>query len=48
MIKFIVVTIVASNVIAFGLSWIEYFVFQTPAFAWVQSHSILEKFSIFA
>ena len=32
-IKFIIVTIVASNIIAFGLSWIEYFVFQSPAFA---------------
>jgi len=38
-IKFIVVTIVASNIIAFGLSWIEYFVFQTPAFAFgIQYH----------
>lgn len=38
-IKFIVVTIVASNIIAFGLSWIEYFVFQNPAFAFgIQYH----------
>jgi len=38
-IKFIAVTIVASNIIAFGLSWIEYFVFRTPAFAFgIQYH----------
>ncbi|KAF9786856.1 DUF1751-domain-containing protein [Thelephora terrestris] len=38
-IKFIVVTIVASNIIAFGLSWIEYFVFQNPSFAFgIQYH----------
>jgi hypothetical protein len=42
-IKFIVVTIVASNIIAFGLSWIEYFVFQNPSFAWVPSHSTREE-----
>jgi len=37
--KFIVVTVVASNIIAFGLSWIEYFVFQNPAFAFgIQYH----------
>ncbi|KAF9654216.1 DUF1751-domain-containing protein [Thelephora ganbajun] len=38
-IKFIAVTIVISNIIAFGLSWIEYFVFQSPAFAFgIQYH----------
>ena len=42
-IKFIAVTIVASNIIAFGLSWIEYFVFQNPAFAWVQPCYVREK-----
>jgi len=42
-IKFIAVTIVVSNIIAFGLSWIEYFVFQSQAFACVLSHSMCEE-----
>ena len=42
-IKFIVVTIVASNIIAFGLSWIEYFVFRNPAFACVPSRYVYGK-----
>ena len=42
-IKFIVVTIVVSNVIAFGLSWIEYFVFQNPAFACVCPITCVER-----
>jgi hypothetical protein len=42
-IKFIAVTIVASNIIAFGLSWIEYFVFQSPAFACVRSRFTREN-----
>jgi hypothetical protein len=47
-IKFIAVTIVASNIIAFGLSWIEYFVFQNPAFAYVRSRFMCEKLLIFS
>jgi hypothetical protein len=47
-IKFIAVTIVASNIIAFGLSWIEYFVFQNPAFAYVRFHYMREKRLIFS
>lgn len=37
------VTIVVSNIIAFGLSWIEYFVFQNTAFACVHSAICVER-----
>lgn len=30
--KFIVVTVGVSNIIAVGLNWLEYFVFRNPAF----------------
>ena len=42
-IKFIAVTIVVSNIIAFGLSWIEDFVFQSQAFTYVWSLSTREE-----
>lgn len=33
--KFVVVTIGVSNIIAFGLNWIEYFVLRNPVFLYV-------------
>lgn len=33
--KFVVVTIAVSNIIAFGLNWIEYFVLRSPLFLYV-------------
>jgi len=37
--KFIVVTITASNIIAFGLSWIEFILFRSPTFLYgIQYH----------